>query len=53
MDEPDDKVLDPNFNMDDELNDHLKGKFMLIILLEFKMNKKKLIIKFIVIWTAY
>jgi len=27
MDEPDDKVLDPNFNMDDELNNHLKGKF--------------------------
>ena len=27
MGEPDDKVLDPNFNMDDELNDHLKGKF--------------------------
>ena len=27
MNEPDDKVLDPNFNMDDELNDHLKSKF--------------------------
>jgi len=27
MDEPDDKVLDPNFNMDNELNNHLKGKF--------------------------
>ena len=27
MDEPDDKVLDPNFNMDDELNNHLKSKF--------------------------
>ena len=27
MGEPDDKVLDPNFNMDDELNDHLKSKF--------------------------
>ena len=27
MDEPDDKVLDPNFNMDDELNSHLKKQF--------------------------
>jgi ribosome-binding factor A len=27
MKEPDDKVLDPNFNMDDELNNHLKKKF--------------------------
>ena len=27
MDEPDDKVLDPNFNMDNELNNHLKDKF--------------------------
>ena len=27
MSEPDDRVLDPNFNMDDELNNHLKGKF--------------------------
>ena len=25
--EPDDKVLDPNFNMDNELNNHLKRKF--------------------------
>jgi len=29
MDEPDDKVLDPNFNMDDELNNHLKVNLML------------------------
>lgn len=27
MGEPDDKELDSNFNMDDELNNHLKGKF--------------------------
>ncbi len=27
MKEPDDKVLDSNFNMDDELNNHLKKKF--------------------------
>jgi hypothetical protein len=27
MNEPDDKILDPNFNMDAELNNHLKGKF--------------------------
>lgn len=27
MSEPDDKELDPNFNMDDELNDHLKKQF--------------------------
>ena len=27
MKEPDDNALDPNFNMDDELNNHLKSKF--------------------------